>query len=424
MKTCPELLAPLNDWKSLATQTNVLENADSFYFGLRGNFSNRQLANNFSIEDFPKVIQKIHNAGKKCYLATNIIVYDNELIELHQTLEFAKKFAVDAVICHDIASIMIARQLGIPFHVSTQLNVSNVISAKFFQELGAERIILARELDLEQISSIKKALQTKIECFVHGAMCTAISGRCYFSAEIEKNVELSANRGKCTQPCRRIYTLVGDNGEPFQFETNSGMFFNAKDLCMIDHIPDLINSGIDAFKIEGRMRDPIYIGETTACYREALTSFADGTYSPQKIEGWIQRLKKVFNRGFHTGFYYKPPTPSDIQFQAGGNQADFKRQFIGKVTHYFGKIGVVEIELHAGSLKIGDKIIFENAIDFYFIQIINTIQHNEKSIDSTGIASKDNHIIITIKVDRIIPLNANVFLLKERNAEPSSNTEK
>ena len=203
MEKPPELLAPLNDWKSISHQMDVLANADAAYFGIKGNFSNRQLAGNFPKEDLIQVVIKVHDAAKKCYLATNIIVYDEELAELHQTIELAKQTGVDAVICNDIALMLIAIQLEIPFHVSTQVNVSNKIAAKFYESLGADRIILARELDLDAIREIQSSLTIPVECFVHGAMCTAVSGRCYFSAEMGGfDKDLSANRGKCQQPCR------------------------------------------------------------------------------------------------------------------------------------------------------------------------------------------------------------------------------
>ncbi|TFH28102.1 MAG: U32 family peptidase, partial [Promethearchaeota archaeon] len=303
-RTKPELLVPLNGWKSLHPQSTVLKSADAVYFGLQTNFSMRARATNFPIEDLDRLVEMVHAAGKRCYLTTNILIYSTELIELHQTLARAKEAGVDAVICHDLASIMIAKQIDLPFHISTQANIANTLSARFYQELGASRLILARELQLDDIAVIAQQSQIPIEVFVHGAQCTAVSGRCYLSAELMGyNADFSANRGACVQPCRRTYRFLGEENEEVIYDGYSGMFFNAKDLCMIGHIPELIQAGIGSFKIEGRMRDPRYIEETAACYREAIDAVFDGTYSTQKVDAWLERLNGVFNRGFHLGFF-------------------------------------------------------------------------------------------------------------------------
>ena len=281
----PELMAPLNGWKSLS-ETKVLENADSVYFGVNTNFSMRARADNFPPEDLKKLMDLIHAAGKKGYLTTNIIIYDQELTELHQLMMLAKACGVDAIICHDMAAIMLARELGMPFHISTQANICNKIAAKFYEAMGAQRLILARELSLEQIKDITESgIKVPVEVFVHGAMCTAVSGRCYFSAELMGNdPEFSGNRGKCTQPCRRWWTLVGDQGEKIDYDIQTGMFFSAKDLCMIDHLPELLATGVKVLKIEGRMRDPLYLSETVSCYRDALNAIRENTYSSEKIQ--------------------------------------------------------------------------------------------------------------------------------------------
>ncbi|MHA1647984.1 MAG: peptidase U32 family protein [Promethearchaeota archaeon] len=407
----PEILAPLNNWKSLNAQKELLENADAFYFGLRTNFSMRARAGNFPPEDLPNLVKTIHKHGKKAYLTTNILIYNVELIELHQSIEIAKKAGVDAIICHDLSAIMICKQLGIPFHISTQANISNKISAKFYETLGAERIILARELNLDEIGEIVKDVSIPVECFVHGAMCTAVSGRCYLSAELMGfDPAFSANRGKCVQPCRRYYAFQGEENEQINYEPVSGMFFNAKDLCMIEHIPDLIDSGISSFKIEGRMRDPLYINEAVACYKEAIDSYYEGTYGPEKVQNWLTRLKKVFNRGFHTGFYFSKPDTNKIEREKRGNVSQWKKQQVGKVVNFYRKASAVEIELSAGSLKVGDEIIFENRTDFFLKQIIASLQIENKQVERTKIASANHHILIGMKVSRPVPINASVFL--------------
>ncbi len=411
----PELLAPLNNWKTFESQPNILDNADAFYFGLQTNFSMRDRADNFAIEDLDKLVKKIHDAGKKCYLATNILIYNTELVELHQTIQVAKDSAVDAIICHDMATIMIAKQIGIPFHISTQANISNKISAKFFESLGAERIILARELDLDDIKEIISETSIPVETFVHGAMCTAVSGRCYLSAELMGNKpEFSANRGKCVQPCRRYYTLLGEEGEKIDYEPFSGMFFNAKDLCMIGHIPELIKAGISSFKIEGRMRDPIYAANVVACYREAIDSYYDGTYSQEKVDIWLEELSKVFNRGFHTGFYFSKPKMDDIERSVRGNVSKWHRKWVGKVVNYYRKAQAIEIELFNGQLQNGQELIIENKANFYYNFKITSLKIDDKIVEKTPIIEGKNHIFVGIKVDKQVPINSEVYLFQAK----------
>ncbi|MHA1675220.1 MAG: peptidase U32 family protein [Promethearchaeota archaeon] len=406
----PELLVPLNGWKSLHPGSTVLQSADAVYFGLQTNFSMRARATNFPIGDLDRLVEMVHAAGKRCYITTNIIIYSTELVELHQTLELAKKTGVDAVICHDISAIMIAKQINLPFHISTQANISNTLSARFYQELGASRLILARELKLDDIAEIATQCQIPIEVFVHGAQCTAVSGRCYLSAELMgHDAKFSANRGACVQPCRRKYQFLGEEGEEVTYDGYSGMFFNAKDLCMIGHIPELIQAGIGSFKIEGRMRDPRYIEETAACYREAIDSIFEGSYSTQKVDTWVDRLSGVFNRGFHLGFLFGRPGPDDIQRTIRGNVAKSKKAQIGKVLNYYGTAGAVEIELFRDSISIGDEIIFENKTDFYHTEIVTSLQIEGQQVDESPVVSANEQIQVGLKVSRAVPINSRVY---------------
>ncbi|RLI66617.1 MAG: U32 family peptidase [Promethearchaeia archaeon] len=408
----PELLVPLNGWKTLHNSSTVLDSADAFYFGLQTNFSMRARADNFPIKDLLKLIEMVHDRGKKCYLTTNILIYNTEMVELYQTIQLAHESGVDAIICHDLAAILIAKEVGIPFHVSTQANISNLLSAKFYQELGADRLILARELDLNDIKEIASKLDIPIETFVHGAMCTAVSGRCYLSAELmDFNPDFSANRGKCVQPCRRNYTLefTGEENEKIDFEPYSGMFFNAKDLCMIGHISELIEAGISSFKVEGRMRDPEYIETTAKCYREAIDSYFNGTYSQKRVDEWLSRLSKVFNRGFHLGFYFSKPGSDDIERTIRGNQAKLRKIQIGKVTNYYPAASAVEVQLFQNHLEIGDTIIFENKNGFYHKQQVKSLQIEGESITNTKKMSTTQPIIVGIKVSKKIPNTAVIY---------------
>ncbi|MHA1341005.1 MAG: peptidase U32 family protein [Promethearchaeota archaeon] len=441
----PELLIPLNDLRSIYKEGNVLVNGDAFYCGVKKRFSMRDRAGNFSLEELKELIKKIHDYGKKLYLCTNIIIYNEEIQDLERIIEFAKEIEIDAIICHDFAAIELCKENQIPFHISTQANISNYKSALFFQNLGAERIILARELSLEQIKNLIKKIEVPVECFVHGAMCSAISGRCYLSAEVMGfDQNFSANRGKCVQPCRRNYIFLGEENEQIiyniinddfdEFNQNisklkprtaldinskarkskiQGLFFNAKDLCMIEHIDKLIEVGIAAFKIEGRMRDPRYISETAACYRVAIDAYFRGEYTFDKIKEWKKRLSRVFNRGFHTGFYFQTPTLGDIQFNNRGNVSKIKRTLIGKVKNYYPKSQAIEVKIQSNYIKIGDTLIFENDSGFYFEQEVSSLQLNNEPITKTKIASAKNHIIVGIAVKKKIPRNCKVFVLRD-----------
>ena len=287
MKVAPkrvELMAPLKNYKSLNA---VLGRADAVYFGVES-LNMRMYSDNFKLQDLHDIVKTCHDNNTRAYLTTNIIIYENEFSLLDKILDKAVEADIDAVIIHDIGAIQLVKEKGLNFHISTQASVSNSRTAKFYESLGAQRLILARELSLDQIKEIRTKLSnTEIETFVHGAQCTSISGRCYFSAEICQSQGYSANRGKCIQPCRRKWRVYDDQNNELVYD---GVFFiNAKDLCMIEHIPKLIEAQIDSFKIEGRMRDPIYIEETTKCYREAIDSYYENTFTDEKIKDWMKR---------------------------------------------------------------------------------------------------------------------------------------
>jgi len=414
MAVKPELLVPLNDWKTLAPKLKVLDNANSVYFGIQSKFSMRAHAGNFKLEDIPPLVRHVHDHGDFLYICTNIVVYSNELKELRKVLEIAKVCNVDAVICYDFASIQLAKELGIKFHISTQMNVSNVISAQYFESIGASRINLARELNLEQIKEIINTTSCPIECFVHGAMCTAVSGRCYLSAELMGfSQSHSANRGKCAHQCRRFYSFIGEDGELLDFEPSTGRFFNAKDLCMIEYMDFLIDSGISAFKIEGRMRDPLYISETTKCYREAIDSIQMNSYTREKKQDWIHRLMKVYNRGFHTGFYFSPPDPNDIELRAKGNTSLWKRKMVGRIIQFRAEDSQAIIDLSSGSLQKGDTIIIQDDSGFYSFQEIYTILVNGMPVHKTDHASAKSHILASISTEEVLPIHSKVFKIHQ-----------
>ncbi|MFX1432680.1 MAG: peptidase U32 family protein [Promethearchaeota archaeon] len=407
----PELVVPAQDWNSL----RIIEGlADAVYFGVQ-NYNMRAGAKNFLREDLKDVINYCHsrNPPIKAYLTTNILIYDSELQDLEKLLDQAKRGGIDAIITHDIATIRFARKLNLPFHISTQVNISNTESAKFFEELGAERIILARELSLKQIKLIKHHLKTtEIECFVHGSMCTSISGRCYLSATLCDSEEYSANRGNCVQPCRREWRVIDDENNELLY--NGQMFLNTKDLCMIEHIPELIKANINAFKIEGRMKDPLYIKTVSECYREAIDSHFEGTFTKQKVTNWIERLSKVYNRGFHTGFYFHRPTLEDIELEKRGNISPYKKHYIGKVLTFDpnSKTANVLLESLDLPLKLGDEIIIIGN-NTYQIEKINKMIFKGEKIKSIARKRYSDPVKINLRIDNCEE-NDKIYILEKK----------
>jgi len=377
-----ELMVPAKNWKSLKA---MLGSADSVYFGIEI-LNMRMMADNFRLEELPKVVKFCHENNIQTYLTTNIIIYENEIETLAQVLDKAAAAEIDAVIVHDVGAIELAKERNLDFHISTQASISNSISAKYYESLGANRLILARELSLKQIKEIKQKLKkVEIETFVHGAQCTSISGRCYFSADVLESSEF-------------IYDGV--------------YFLNTKDLCMIEYIPQLIKANVDAFKIEGRMRDALYVEITSKCYREAIDSYYNGTYTKEKVKNWLKELNKVYNRGFSTGFYFGRPQVTEIEQETSGNVSEYRKREVGRVLSYYRNKKAAKILLTWGNLKIGDEIIIMGInTDTYLRQKISSLQIKKKIVTETPKASKGNHITVGILVDSPIKENDRIYVL-------------
>lgn len=330
-----ELISPSGDFASL--KAAVEAGADSIYFGLR-EFSMRAFAKNFSLKDL-KEIKKICEPKKvKKYLTLNTIIYDKEIEKIEEIIKKARLF-IDAVICWDFSVIEVCKKHNIPFHISTQASIANSKSAQFYKKMGAKRVVVARELDLKKIKKISKI--TDVEAFCHGAMCVAISGRCFTSQFLFNK---SANRGECLQPCRRKYKIIDEESNELILENNRVM--SAKDLCTLHFIEKMKKAGIRAFKIEGRNRSPEYVYTTTRVYRKAL----DRKLSKEEIEKCLEELKKVYNRGFSSGFYLGLPTPKDFSSSDSGEQTESK-EYIGRVEKYWPKIEVAAVKIHKNGLK-------------------------------------------------------------------------
>jgi len=408
-KNSVELLIPAQNKKSVQS---AIGNADAIYFGTE-TFNMRMNARNIPKEELSDFVKYTHDNGIRAYLTTNIIIYENELALLKTLLQDAKSAEVDAVILHDFAAVQLAKEIGLKFHISTQASISNSLSAKFYEKLGADRIILARELSLDQIKEIIPKLEkTKVETFVHGAMCTSISGRCYFSQSICESSEFSANRGKCVQPCRNQWRVLYQDGHEFDYD---GYYFvNAKDLCMIEYIPELIEAGISSFKVEGRMRDPHYIEVVSKIYRTAIDEYYQGTYTKEKAIKWKEELSKVYNRGFSTGFYFRKPTALDVNQKDSGNQAPSQKMEVGRVSSYYREKEVARIELRLGQFKIGDDLYIEGGDLGNYVHVkLSEIYHKNKLIHETpDIGKLSEPYIVTLKTDSPVKQGDRVFIYK------------
>ncbi|MFX1593527.1 MAG: peptidase U32 family protein [Promethearchaeota archaeon] len=390
-----ELLTPAKNLKAIKA---AMKYADSVYFGIK-KFNMRMRSENFALEDLTKVVEFCHINGLKAYLTTNILIYDNELGFLRDIIEKSKEAEINAVIVHDIAAIQIAKEVGIPFHISTQCNVSNSLSASFYEKMGAERIILARELSLEKIKEIKRNLaKVEIETFIHGAMCTSVSGRCYFSQDICGTEEKSANRGNCEQPCRRRWWIREESGTEYIYD--GVRFLNSRDLCTIAYIPKLIEANIDAFKIEGRMRHPHYVETVSKTYREAIDAYYNGTFSKSKVVKWVTELKKVYNRGFTPGFYFKRMTEEDHQHKSPTNLSHYRYIKVGQINKYDKNSGFTIASLDNGYLSINDDIVIMGKnTDTYIHQKVEKIKDKGKLVDKSPRGTKNKQVIIELEVN-------------------------
>jgi len=308
-------MSPIRDWASLEACKNY---ADAVYFGV-DDLSLRARAG-IKVRDLSVFVKACHDCKIKAYLTLNSMLYNQDLAKAENLARQAKKARVDALIVWDLAMVEIAKQLKIPFIISTQANVSNWKSALFWKKMGAKRIVLAREMSLRQIKELKKKVDVEIETFIHGAMCLAVSGRCILSSYLYSK---SANCGYCSQPCRKQWFLSDEEGNVL---VNEGKYFlSSKDLCLIEYIPELIKAGIDAFKIEGRRRDPKYIETTSRCYRQAIDSYFDKTFTKEKVKEWKKELSSVYNRGFSTGFYFSVPGKEGISYDKADNASLVKK---------------------------------------------------------------------------------------------------
>ncbi|UDQ98011.1 peptidase U32 family protein [Lentisphaerota bacterium WC36G] len=359
IKQTPEVMAPAGSFESLSAA--LRSGANSVYFGV-GDLNMRSRATaNFAVSDLKKIVRMCHKYNAKAYLTLNIVVYDDELGEIHRLCDEAKKCNVDAIIASDIAVITYAKSIGLSVHISVQANVCNIESVKFYSQF-AEVVVLARELTLQKIKDINDAIckqnitspsgnLMRTEIFVHGALCVAVSGKCYMSLGIYNT---SANRGACFQNCRRSYHVKDtETGEELIIDNKYVM--SPKDICTIEVLDQLLIAGVGVLKIEGRGRSADYVGLTTKVYRQAVDDILNNEYTVEKSTQYVEDLRTVFNRDFWEGYYLGEKLGEWTGYS--GNRAKKKKHLIGKITKFFTKIMVAEIELQSGDFKVGDQLL-------------------------------------------------------------------
>jgi len=377
-----EIMAPVGSFESLAAAVNA--KADSVYFGIEQLNMRAKSSNNFTTEDL-KTIVSICNKNKiKSYLTVNTIIYDHDMKIMRQIVDTAKESGVSAIIASDQAVMNYANSIGLEVHISTQMNVSNTETVKFYANF-ADVMVLARELSLKQVKHITETIEKEqitgpsgkliqIEIFAHGALCMAVSGKCYLSLHEQNS---SANRGACLQTCRKAY-VVTEKETGFELEIDNEYIMSPKDLMTVNFMDKILDAGIKVLKIEGRARPAEYVKITSECYREAVNSVYENTYTKEKIENWTKRLSTVFNRGFWDGYYLGRKLGEWSKDY--GSKATKQKIFIGKASNYFAKIGIGEFSVQSGSLKIGDEILITGPTTGVIQSTVKELRFDEKPV--------------------------------------------
>lgn len=393
----PILLSPVANYEMLIAAIDG--GADAVYLGVKGQ-NMRESAKNFSIKDLKKISRIAHDSNVKVYLTLNTICFDEEINKIKKTLISAKKAKIDAIISWDLGVIKLAKDLKLEVHLSTQASASNSIAINEYKKLGIKRFVLARECSLNQIKKIIKNTNTEIEIFIHGAMCVAVSGRCFLSHFLYGQ---SANKGKCIQPCRREY-IATDIETNKQLEIHNNFILSPKDLCALPFLEKILDLNICALKIEGRGKSPDYVKIVTSVYREAIDLYFEKKLTSKKKEELLEKLKTVYNRDFSDGFYLGRPINewTDIR----GSKATKTKTRIGKVTNYFRKIDVAEIKIEARSLKINDNILIIGPTTGVLEEKIKEIQLSKNNF--TKIAKKGD--LVAIKVKKRVRRNDEIYL--------------
>ncbi len=380
-----EIMAPVGSYESLAAA--IQAGAGSVYFGVEQLNMRARSANNFTLEDLRHICSVAHEHGIKTYLTVNTIIFDNELEKLRQVIDAAKEAGVSAIIASDPAAIMYARSVGVEVHMSTQVNITNIEAVRFYSSF-ADVMVLAREMTLDKVGEISRQIReqqirgpkgelVRLEMFIHGALCMAVSGKCYLSLH---QMNASANRGDCMQVCRRSY-LVTDQESGTELEIDNEYIMSPRDLKTIHFLNKILDSGVSVLKIEGRARAPEYVKTVVECYREAVDAYFDRQITDEKIADWDCRLATVFNRGFWDGYYLG----QRLGEWSGnyGSLATERKVYIGKGMNYFPNIQVAEFKMEAGSLKVGDKILVTGPTTGVIETVVKEIRVDLKPVPET-----------------------------------------
>lgn len=401
-----EIMAPAGSWESLYAALHA--GADSVYFGIENLNMRSHSSNNFTINDLREIVRLCHEHKVKSYLTINTILYDEDIELMHQIVDTAQEEGISAIIAADVAVLTYARSKGVEVHLSTQLNISNVDALIFYAQF-ADVVVLARELTMNQVAHIFKTIndrnicgpsgnRIRIEMFCHGALCMAVSGKCYLSLH---EMNKSANRGSCMQICRRSYE-VKDKELGIELEVDNEYIMSPKDLKTIHFVNKMIDAGVRVFKIEGRARSAEYVKATVSSYKEAIRAYIDNTFTDDKIADWDKRLSKVFNRGFWDGYYLGQRLG---EWSANyGSQATHRKVYIGKVTNYFKNIGVAEILVETQSIETGNEILITGETTGAYESIADDIRVNLISVNQ---AKKGD--LFSIKTTDIVRRNDKVF---------------
>lgn len=392
-----ELMSPAGDFTSL--QAALDNGADSVYFGVEQLNMRARASMNFTLDDLPEISRRCKEKNVRTYLTLNTIIYDHDLSIIKTLLDRAKEADLTAVIAMDQAVISYARQIGMEVHISTQINITNIETVKFYA-LFADTMVMSRELSITQIKKICDQIEkeqvkgpsgnlVEVEIFGHGALCMAVSGKCYLSLH---SANSSANRGACKQNCRKKYTVI-DQETGFEIELDNEYMMSPKDLCTIGFLDEIVNAGVKVLKIEGRGRAPEYVATVIKCYREAIDAVQDGTFSQEKVGEWMKQLETVYNRDFWSGYYLGQELG---EWSANsGSSATQKKVYIGKGRHFYPKSNIAEFLIEAYDLTIGDKILIQGPTTGSQEMIVETMQVDEKP--EAEKATKSD--VITFKTD-------------------------
>lgn len=380
-----EIMSPVGSYESLMAA--IQGGAGSVYFGIEQLNMRAKSSNNFTLNDLVKISNICKENNIRSYITLNTIIYDDELPLMKSIVDAAKANDITAIIASDISVIQYAGSVGMEVHISTQTNITNIEAVKYYSQF-ADVMVYARELNLGQVAAITKEIEeqqikgpsgklVKIEVFVHGALCMAVSGKCYLSLD---NFNYSANRGECLQPCRREY-IVKDKDNEIELEIDNKYIMSPKDLNTIGFLDKILKAGVRIFKIEGRGRSPEYVKTVTACYKEAVQAYFNGNYNKENIKKWNKRLKTVYNRGFWDGYYLGQKLGEWTEKY--GSQATKRKIYIGKITNYFTKIKVAEVKIETHSLSIGDEIKILGPTTGVHEDMVKEIRVDLKNVEKT-----------------------------------------